>query len=399
MSKLAGKHIVLGITGCIAAYKSAELVRQFIKAGATVDVIMTDAAQKFITPLTLSTLSRRKVYTEMFEQPEEYSIDHISLADRADLFLIAPVTANVIGKMAHGIADDLLTTSVVATKAPIFLAPAMNTNMWNNDIVQKNIELLKQSGVHFIDPDSGDLACGYTGDGRLRDISDIFNEIEFFFESKQVLKNKKVLITVGGTREYIDPVRFITNKSSGKMGLALAEVAKNAGAQVSVVSTVPVNISGISIINVETAEQMFKATEKEFQSSDILIMAAAVADYKPKSTSETKEKKKADVNEISLELVKNPDVIATIAKNKKESQFIAGFAAETNDLIVNAKKKLEEKNLDMIIANDVSRKDIGMNADNNEVTILYRDGSSEKIEKNTKKHVSKLIIEKIVNKY
>lgn len=396
MSNLAGKNIILGVTGCIAAYKSAELVRLLVKAGAHVDIIMTDAAQQFVTPLTFSTLSRRRVYTQMFEQPEEYSIDHISLADRADMLIVAPVTANVIGKIAHGIADDLLTTTVMATKAPVFLAPAMNTNMWNNAIVQQNIQTLKQQGYNFINPDSGELACGYSGDGRLKDINEIFNQIEFFFNVKTSLKGKKVLITMGGTREYIDPVRFITNKSSGKMGLALACAAKEHGAQVTVISTVPVKEPGVDVIMVETAQQMLEQATESFMSSDILIMAAAVADYRPETSSDSKQKKNSKTDKISLNLIKNPDIIATLAQEKKQNQVIVGFCAETENLLVNAEKKLRSKNLNVIVANDVSRSDIGMNADDNEVTLLFSNGQIQKIEKNTKKFIAYAIIQALL---
>ena len=395
MSNLQGKNIVLGVTGCIAAYKTAELIRLFVKAGANVHVIMTQSATKFITPLTLSTLSKNKVHTDMFCKPEEFSIDHISLADKADLVLIAPATANIIAKIANGIADDLLSTTVMAAKSPIFIAPAMNSNMWSNLIVQKNIEILKGLGYRFINPEDGELACGYEGAGRLRQVNEIVEHVESVFSSDKLLIGKKILVTVGPTREYIDPVRFITNKSSGKMGLAIAKQAVKAGADVTIISSVPIDSINANIIYVETANQMLESLNNHFEVSDVLIMTAAVADYTVKSYSDRKIKKDPSQNEISLEFVKTPDLLAQMAFKKNNNQIVIGFAAETDDLMSNAKAKLISKKLDMVVANDVSRDDIGMGSDYNEVTFIYADGKTEHISKSTKDNIAKSLIERI----
>ena len=395
MSIIKGKNIVIGVTGCIAAYKIPELVRLFVKAEANVDVIMTESAAKFITPLTLSTLSKNKVHTGMFDRPDEFSIDHISLADKADLFLIAPATANVIGKIAAGIADDLLTTSVMAAKVPVVIAPAMNSNMWCNSIVQENINKLKDKSYKFIYPETGELACGYEGEGRLRNIDEIFAQINTIMGDDKPLSNKKILITVGPTREYIDPVRFISNKSSGKMGRAIAEQAVNYGADLTVITSVDMYGIKANIVEVESANDMQIALNKHFKFADVLIMTAAVADYTVKYYSEQKMKKDLAVNEINLELLKTPDLIADIAKLKKSNQLVIGFAAETEDLIPNAELKLKLKNLDMIVANDVSRNDIGMNSDYNEVTFIYPDGISQKLNKTSKNNVAKALLDKI----
>lgn len=395
MSDLQGKTLILGITGCIAAYKTAEIVRLLVKAGANVHVVMTESATKFITPLTLSTLSKNKVHIDMFCKPEEFSIDHISLADMADVFLIAPATANIIAKVANGIADDLLSTTILAVKSPVCIAPAMNSNMWANPIVQKNIDILKGYGYQFIDPEEGDLACGYQGTGRLRDVNDIFAHVESIFSTKKPLKGKQILITVGPTREYVDPVRFITNKSSGKMGLAIAKQAINAGADVTVISSVPVGNLNARVISVETTSQMLESLNNNFSSADVLIMTAAVADYTVKNYSDKKIKKDPSQNEISLELVKTPDLLAQMSLKKKENQLVIGFAAETDDLILNANTKLNSKKLDMIVANDVSRNDIGMGSDDNEVTFIYHDGKTYHIPKTSKENIAKELIEKL----
>lgn len=395
MSGLKGKNIVIGVTGCIAAYKIAELIRTFVKAGANIHVVMTESATKFITPLTLSTLSKNKVHINLFSQPEEFSIDHISIADKADLLLIAPATANIIGKIANGIADDLLSTVAMAVNVPVCIAPAMNCNMWANSIVQKNIEILKTHGFNFIDPEEGDLACGYQGTGRMRNVSEIFAHVESLFSDDKFLKGKKILVTVGPTREYVDPVRFITNKSSGKMGIAIARKAIDAGAEVTVITSVPVKDLNAKILNVETSSQMLESLNNCFDSTDVLVMTAAVADYTVKNYSE-KIKKDPSQNEMCLDLVKTPDLLAQMSLKKKENQLIIGFAAETDDLIANAKTKLNSKKLDMIVANDVSRGDIGMGSDYNEVTFVYRDGKADHIPKATKENIASALIKELV---
>jgi phosphopantothenoylcysteine decarboxylase/phosphopantothenate--cysteine ligase len=384
MNTLEGKNIVIGITGCIAAYKIPELIRLFVKANANVTVVTTESALNFVTPLVLTTLTGNRVHTEMFELPETCDVNHISLADRADLMLIAPATANIIGKIANGIADDLLTTTVMAAKGPVIIAPAMNSAMWNNSIVQNNIEKLKASGYKFIDPDTGYLACGCEGPGRLKDIDDIFHYVENFFQPEKPLKGKKVLVTAGGTREYIDPVRFITNKSSGKMGYAIAEAAVNLGANVDLISTVNKPLSGAKLHPVETVKDMQQKLQELFSDVDVLIMAAAVSDYMAASYSEHKIKKSSEQEIFSINMVKTPDLIADLASRKKSGQIVAGFAAETEDLIANAKRKMETKNLDLIVANDVSLCDCGMNSEYNCVDIIFPDGKLEHISKRPK---------------
>lgn len=392
------KNIVIGVTGCIAAYKVPELVRLFIKDNFQVDVILTKSAQQFVTPVTLATVSRNKVHTELFCDPCEYDISHISLADKADLLLIAPATANIIGKIANGIADDLLSTTAMATKAPVVIAPAMNVNMWENSIVQDNLQKLRQRGYLIFDPEKGELACGYEGVGRLQDINLIFQSVRELFSTNNPLKGKKILITMGGTREYIDPVRYITNKSSGKMGLAIAQEAVKQGADVTVLTTVPVCIEAAKIVNVETAHEMLEAVKGNFQKSDILIMAAAVADYTVKKYSDHKIKKNNDDKNYNIELIRTTDILKELSKIKQKHQKIIGFAAETENLINYATEKLKSKQLDLIVANDVSRKDTGMGSDYNEVTFIFPDGRCENLPKTTKSIVARKLLE-ILNKY
>lgn len=397
MQELKGKNIVLGITGGIAAYKMPELIRLFVKAGANVDVILTESATKFLTPLTISTLTRNNTHIALFDPSIDYNLDHISLADKADLFLIAPATANIIGKIAHGIADDLLTTSVMATKCPVLIAPAMNVNMWENSIVQHNITQLKTLGYNFIPPEEGDLACGYKGSGRLASLDNIYHDSLVLLSQEKPLHGKKIIVTAGGTREYIDPVRFITNKSSGKMGYAIADKAVSLGAEVILVTTVTHLSSKATIVPVETAEEMLIALKQSFPATDALIMAAAVADYRPESYTNTKIKKSEDISSLSLKLTKNPDILKELASLKTEKHILIGFAAETDNLIQNAKRKLEEKKLDLIVANDVSREDVGMNSDFNEVQLIYPDGTIDFIEKNTKEAIAEAILSTLRN--
>jgi phosphopantothenoylcysteine decarboxylase/phosphopantothenate--cysteine ligase len=392
MSILSSKNIVLGITGCIAAYKIPELVRLFVKDKATVDVIVSRAALEFVTKTTLMTLSKNKVHEDMFDEPEYYDVNHISLADKADLLLIAPATANIIGKLANGIADDLLSTVAIATRAPVVIAPAMNVNMWHNPIVQENIEKLKTRGFYFIEPESGELACGYEGPGRLRNIHEIHADITALLSKNNSLIGRKILVTVGGTREYIDPVRYITNKSSGKMGIAIAKEAIYRGAAVHIISTVEIKDLDAEIINVETAVQMKSALEKLFPEMDILIMAAAVADFSVAEYRENKIKKHDNLIVTGIDLVKNPDLISQMSKIKKDHQLVIGFAAETENVFDNAQEKLRKKNLDLVVANDVSRSDIGMGSDDNEVSFIFPDSRCEQLSKTSKTNVAKRLL-------
>lgn len=392
---LDSKNIIIGLSGGIACYKICDLIRLLKKRNANVTTILTKSASEFVTPLTLQTLSQNKVYQDQFKRDYELNVSHISLADRADLFLLAPATANIIGKIANGIADDMLTTVLMATRSPVFIAPAMNVNMWNNPILQDNMAKLISKGYKIIEPSSGDLACGYSGKGRLADVSFILEEMDNFLNLKKLLNNKRVLITLGGTKEYIDPVRCITNNSSGKMGIALIETAKQLGANVTAISTIDIDISGISIERVSSAIEMLNATIDKFKNTDILIMSAAVSDFRPKCFSDIKVKKQETEDSYSIELIKNPDILKEISKIKTKDQLIIGFAAETNNLIENAKAKLNAKKLDIIVANDVSRSDIGINSDYNEVIIIYKSGQIKKIPKQPKSSISKIILESI----
>jgi phosphopantothenoylcysteine decarboxylase/phosphopantothenate--cysteine ligase len=371
---LANKKIVLGVCGGIAAYKSIELLRLLTKAGADVHVIMTRAAQEFVTPLTFQTLSSNPVHTELFNLIAEREIGHISLADRADLFIVAPATANIIGKIAAGIADDMLTTTVMATKAPVLFAPAMNVNMLTNPIYQENEQKLRRLGYLFEAPVCGSLACGWEGEGKLASPETIFEGAVAALTAKD-LAGRTILITAGPTREEIDPVRYISNHSSGKMGYALARAAWRRGAQVLLISgpTALAKPDGVHVIPVTSAVEMQGEVMARVAECDVVIKAAAVADYRPLVRNSTKIKKKAD--SVTIELVKNPDILAGLG-GMEQRPFLVGFAAETDALAENAAKKLKEKNLDMIVANDVSQSDAGFNVDTNRALLFFKDGSS-----------------------
>ena len=389
------KNIVLGITGGIAAYKACELARLMIKSGANVHVIMTKGAAEFVAPLTLQTLSRNPVHTDLFSLTQEAEVGHISLADRADLFVIAPSTANLIGKIAGGIADDLLTTTIMATKVPVLLAPAMNCNMYENPIVQENMNKLKGYGYNFIDSETGELACGYEGKGRMAEPGDIMEEIETILSPKD-LKGERIVVTAGPTYEAIDPVRFIGNRSSGKMGYALAKMAVRRGAEVTLISG-PSSLlppRGIRFISVESAEEMRRAVTVNLKDATIVIMAAAVADYKPKKAASEKLKKGA--GSISLDLEKTEDIVSEIGR-KKGKRFIIGFAAETDNLWANAKKKLKEKNLDLIIANNVKEPGAGFAVDTNIVTIIDNKGTLEALPKMSKDEVAWKVLDRVAS--
>lgn len=387
------KTVIIGITGGIASYKTAELTRLLIKSGANVHVIMTKAATEFVAPLIFQTLSKKAVHTDLFSLTQEAEVGHISLADRADLLVVAPATANIIGKIAHGIADDLLSTVVMATRAPVLLAPAMNCNMYDNPLVQDNINKLKRYGYHFMDSETGELACGYEGKGRMAEPSDILEEMEAIVSPKD-LSGKKILITAGPTYEAIDPVRFIGNRSSGKMGYALAKMALRRGAEV-------VLISGPSCLRppkeatfvaVESAEEMREAVIDNLKEASIVIMAAAVADYMSKKTASEKIKK--DEKWHSIELEKTQDILSEIGK-KKGKRFIVGFAAETGNLVANAKGKLKEKNLDLIIANNVKQPGAGFGVDTNIVTIIDNKGNIEELPRMSKDDVAWRVLDKV----
>jgi len=385
MSALNDKTILLGVSGGIAAYKSCEVLRRLTDQGAAVHVILTASAQKFVTPLTFQSLSQNPVHTDLFSLTEESQMGHIKLADEADFLLIAPTTADLLAKMACGLADDLLTTAVLVTRAPVFLAPSMNVNMWEKEVVQNNLQILKNRGFHIIEPEEGFLACGWQGKGRMAEPEQILNSLiqkglsDLPGTKKKTLRGKKILINAGPTREYLDPVRFISNPSSGKMGFALAAEAQARGGQVTLISG-PSNLptpQGVQRKNISNAQEMLAECQKDFPDSNIFIATAAVGDYRPKQTKSQKIKKKKDT--LQVELVPNPDIIRTLTQQKRPGQLIIGFAAETENILENAKKKLMTKYLDMIIANDVSQSDIGFESNKNQVYILDPQGNEEKL--------------------
>lgn len=387
---LNGKNVLIGITGGIAAYKICDLIRLFKKGGANVKVIATENALNFVTRLTLQTLSQNQVYLEQFDV-EEYKPEHISLADESDIFVIAPASANTISKLATGICDNLLTSVACAFKKPIVIAPAMNCNMWENPIIQENLGKLEGFGYHILQPEEGFLACGYNGNGRLCEIEKIYDKTVETLESKKKLLGKRVVITAGGTKEKIDSVRFISNFSSGKMGFALADEAFNQGAEVVLIATVDAQKS-YEIVHVQSALEMKEAIERQFKDADCLIMAAAVADYRAKEIAPNKMKKTSE-DEISIELVKNPDILAEICSRKQNNQLVVGFCAESENILENAKEKIQKKGCDFLIANDISRSDIGFSSDYNEVYVLDKSGNIQKTEKSTKKQIAKKIFE------
>ncbi len=390
---LENKKIVLGITGGIAAYKAAELTRAFIKAGAAVRVIMTKSAMQFITPLTLQTLSQGPVYTEMFTPTEQYDMAHIALSDWADAFVIAPATGNVIGKIASGIGDDLLTTTLMAQNKPTLICPAMNDKMLANPAVQDNIRKLRQFGYTVMESGVGELACKTSGSGRLPEIPAILDAVECLF-TPQDFAGQKVLITAGPTEEPLDPVRCITNLSSGKMGYALAAAAQKRGAEVTLISG-PTKISPPpveKIIFVRTALEMYQAVMDHYQKATVIIKAAAVADYRPKFVA--REKIKKDKGLTGIELTRNPDIIAAIGAKKKKG-ILVGFAMETEDLLVNARQKLAKKNMDMIVANSLKEEGAGFQTDTNIITIMDRNGKTVALDKMTKIDAAHRILDHI----
>ena len=390
---LRGKVILLGVTGGIAVYKAVELLRLLTKAGAAVHVVMTRSATEFVTPLTFQTLSGQPVHLELFNLISEQQIGHISLAERADLCLVAPATANFVGKLACGIADDLLSTTIMATRAPVLIAPAMNVHMYQNPIYRENEARLKGHGYLFVAPACGMLACGYQGEGKLQEPEVIFEEVLSALSPKP-LAGERILVTAGPTREEIDPVRYISNHSSGKMGYALARAARLRGAQVTLV-TGPTAIAppyGVSVVQVESALDMRRAVLERLESTDIVIKAAAVADYRPRLRSEMKVKK--TVASLAIELEKNPDILAELGA-AKGGRLLVGFAAETQDLVANAAAKLTAKNLDLIVANDVSQEGAGFNVDTNIVKLLFRDGRVEELPIMGKEQLAGIILERV----
>jgi phosphopantothenoylcysteine decarboxylase/phosphopantothenate--cysteine ligase len=396
---LENKQIVLGVTGGIAAYKTAIICSRLVQAGAGVEVVMTEAAQKFITPLTFQALTHRPVHLDMFHIPAGENIPHIILADTADLLLIAPTTANTIGKLANGLADNLLTAIALATPAPILLAPAMETDMWQHPATQANIEKLLGREVTTVGPAEGRLASGASGRGRMVEPEEIVSMARLVLGRQGDLAGRQVVVTAGGTREAIDPVRFISNHSSGKMGYAVAEAARDRGATVTLITTVNQAAPlGVKAIQVDSTEQMLEAVLASTGQADLLVMAAAVADFRPEALARQKIKKQANTDGLSLHLTRNPDILAEVAKQKTAGHgptVSVGFAAETEDLVANAKSKLERKKLDLIVANDVTATDAGFAVDTNRVVLLTRDGLVEELPLMRKIEVADVILDRV----
>jgi len=388
------KTVVLGVTGSIAAYKAAELASKLTQAGAKVDVVMTTCATEFVTPLTFRSITHRPVATDMFANPDEYDIEHIALAERAEVVVIAPATANIMAKLAAGIADDMLCCTVLATKAPVVLAPAMNVHMWENAITQENLTKLRNRGFKIVEPGYGALACGETGKGRLADVEDILAAIRRILDRKSDLAGKHVVVTAGGTQEPIDPVRLICNRSSGKMGYALAEAARERGAKVTLISaptTLPAP-DGVEMVQVQTALQMREAVLKAVPEADALIMAAAVADYRPATAAKSKLKKE-EFPLMQLELIRNPDIISEV----KGNLIKVGFAAESENAVQNATVKLKNKGLHLIVANNITEAGSGFGSDTNKVALIDAQGNVDDLPLMPKSEVAHRILDKVVS--
>lgn len=389
------KHIVVGICGGIAAYKAAGLVSQLRQKGADVHCIMTANAAKLVTPITFGELSGNDVTVDMFANISKWDVEHIALAQLADVFVIAPATADIIGKVANGIADDMLSTTIMATKAKVLFVPSMNTNMYENPIVQANMEKLKSFGYEFVEPESGHLACNTNGKGRFPALETIMEGIEKCLFGRHLLQGKKIIVSAGGTQENIDPVRYISNRSSGRQGYAIAKAAAMEDADVTLVSCtkdLPVP-AGVKVVYVHDARELDAAMNAEYEDCDAAIMAAAVSDYRP-TVQATQKIKKEDNDCLHIDLTQNPDILFGLGQ-KKTHQFLVGFAAETQDVIEHGKSKLKRKNLDMLVANDVAMPGAGFNVPTNIASLLYKDGHMEQYPKMTKDELGRIIVEKI----
>ena len=396
---MKGKNVVIGVTGGIAAYKTPNLVSMLVKAGYTVDVIMTENAGNFITPNTFEALTGRRCITDTFDRSHSFEIEHISLAEKADCFMIAPCTANVIGKIASGIADDMLTTTIMACKCKKIIVPAMNTNMFENSIVQENMDKLARHGYEIVEAEEGRLACGTVGKGKMPSPEILFEYIEKECRYEKDMKGLKVLVTAGATQEQIDPVRYITNHSTGKMGYAVAYDAMLRGAEVTLVSgkTSLQKPPFVNTIDVLSANDMFLVVKDNFENADIVVKAAAVADFTPVSTSEEKIKKSnTDFGEIKLK--RTEDIIGYLGEHKRKGQFICGFSMETENMLENSRKKLTKKNMDMIVANNLKTEGAGFGTDTNVVTIITKD-EEKSLPIMSKKEVSHSILSAVLKKY
>jgi phosphopantothenoylcysteine decarboxylase/phosphopantothenate--cysteine ligase len=388
------KTVLLGVTGSIAAYKAVDLASKLTQAGAKVDVVMTECATEFVTPLSFSSITHRPTVTYMFDTPDEFEIEHIALAERANVAVIAPATANIIAKLAAGIADDMLTCSVLATRAPVVVAPAMNVKMWENSVTQENLAKLRARGFRIVEPGTGSLACGAQGKGRLADIEDILTAINQALRVTSDLAGKRVVVSAGGTQEAIDPVRYVGNRSSGKMGFAMAEAARDRGAKVTLVTgpTALEDPIGVEVVRVQTALEMQDAVNKAASKADVLIMAAAPADFRPAKVAKSKIKKES-TSQLSLELVPNPDIISAV----KGEIIKVGFAAESEDLVKNATAKLKRKSLHLIVANNITEAHSGFGTDTNKVTLIDSQGKIEALPLLPKSEVAHKVLDKVVN--
>ncbi len=396
MASLDGKEVLVGVTGGIAAYKAVDLVSRLVKSGSSVNVIMTRNATKLVAPLTFQTISRNPVAVDMFTDDVGWRPEHISLADKADILVIAPATANIIAKLAHGIADDMLSTTALAVGCPTVIAPAMNCHMYDNPIFQRNMEILREHGFVFVEPEYGALACGYEGKGRLADTEKIIQEIQHLLSKVNDLAGKTILVTAGPTREPLDPIRFITNRSSGKMGYAVAEMAFHRGADVVLVSG-PTSLpdpTGVKLVSVETTEQMRDEVFEHASQADVVIMAAAPSDYRPQTVSAQKIKK--EHGELALALERNPDILAELGQRKQREQILVGFSMETENLLDNARKKLQKKNADLMVANDVSQEGAGFGTDTNIVWIIDSSGAEKKLPLMSKRDVADAILDEVI---
>lgn len=388
------KTVIVGVSSSVAAFKSVQLVSDLLKKGIDVEVIETKNATEFVTPLQFSSLTKHKTYTNTFEQPDEYSIEHISLAKKADAFIVAPATANVIAKLANGICDDMLTTTFLACDCPKLIAPAMNTKMYENPITQDNLNKLKKYGVEIIEPAEGLLACKDIGKGKLADIDDLIEAIEEALVKEKPLKGKKVLVSAGPTIEALDPVRYLTNHSSGKQGYAIAKAARNLGADVTLVSG-PVNLKkprNVKVIDIKSARDMFEVFKAEYKDANYIIKAAAVGDYRPTNMAEQKIKKSD--NDLNVELAKNPDILKFLGENKTK-QKICGFAMETENSLKNGQDKFKNKNCDLLVLNDLFEEGAGFKKDTNVVTFISKD-KCEKMEKMSKEELAYSILYKLM---